>query len=207
MENQNIYITSEEEIKEGDWFYDGDGELCKYTSDYTVDPNTWEDNKKIILTTEKDLIADGVQTIDDEFIEWFVNNPGCEYVEVKVEFIQTPDNLKDGFYYKIIIPQEEPNPFELPKVLPDDVFYKSLESKQESIEEAAERYVTNEPDATLKLISKYSFKDGARWQTERMYSEEEVLKLWNWLNDGFIIRKSLPTREELIGWFEQFKKK
>ena len=42
---------------------------------------------------------------------------------------------------------------------------------------------------------------------ERMYSEEEVLDLWNWLNDGFIIRKSLPTREELIGWFEQFKKK
>ena len=32
-------------------------------------------------------------------------------------------------------------------------------------------------------------------------------KLWNWLNDGFIIRKSLPTREELIGWFEQFKNK
>ena len=42
---------------------------------------------------------------------------------------------------------------------------------------------------------------------ERRYSEEEVLDLWNWLNDGFIIRKSLPTREELIGWFEQFKKK
>ena len=39
------------------------------------------------------------------------------------------------------------------------------------------------------------------------YSEEDVLKLWNWLNDGFIIRKSLPTREELIGWFEQFKNK
>jgi hypothetical protein len=26
------------------------------------------------------------------------------------------------------------------------------------------------------------------------------------LNDGFMMRKSLPTREELIGWFEQFKK-
>ena len=44
-------------------------------------------------------------------------------------------------------------------------------------------------------------------QDKNKYSEEEVLKLWNWLNDGFIIRKSLPTREELIGWFEQFKKK
>jgi len=40
-----------------------------------------------------------------------------------------------------------------------------------------------------------------------MYSEEETLNLWNWLNDGFIIRKSLPTKEELFGWFEQFKNK
>jgi len=54
---------------------------------------------------------------------------------------------------------------------------------------------------------KVGLYEGAKWQAERMYSEEEVLKLWNWLNDGFIIRKSLPTREELIGWFEQFKKK
>ena len=44
-------------------------------------------------------------------------------------------------------------------------------------------------------------------QAERMYSEEETLNLWNWLNDGFIIRKSLPTKEELFGWFEQFKNK
>jgi len=42
---------------------------------------------------------------------------------------------------------------------------------------------------------------------KRMYSEEETLNLWNWLNDGFIIRKSLPTKEELFGWFEQFKNK
>ena len=54
---------------------------------------------------------------------------------------------------------------------------------------------------------KQGFISGAKWQQERSYSEEEVLELWNWLNDGFIIRKSLPTREELIGWFKQFKNK
>jgi hypothetical protein len=81
----HIYITSDEEIKQVDWFYDGDGELCKYTSDYVVNPNGWNDNKKIILTTDGDLIKDGVQKIDDEFIEWFVNNPRCEWVEVKKE--------------------------------------------------------------------------------------------------------------------------
>lgn len=35
--------------------------------------------------------------------------------------------------------------------------------------------------------------------------DKKVLDLWNWLNDGFIIRKSLPTVEELAGWFEQNK--
>jgi flavorubredoxin len=37
---------------------------------------------KIILTTDGDLIKDGVQSIDDEFLEWFVENPSCEEVEV-----------------------------------------------------------------------------------------------------------------------------
>ena len=73
---------------------------------------------------------------------------------------------------------------------------------KETLEEAAERAIKSGlfKDKTL-------FIAGAKWQAERMYSEEEVLKLWNWLNDGFKVRKSLPTREELIGWFEQFKKK
>jgi hypothetical protein len=30
--------------------------------------------KKIILTTDLDLIKDGVQSIDNEFLEWFVKN-------------------------------------------------------------------------------------------------------------------------------------
>jgi hypothetical protein len=30
--------------------------------------------QKIILTTDLDLIKDGVQSIDNEFLEWFVKN-------------------------------------------------------------------------------------------------------------------------------------
>jgi hypothetical protein len=120
--NYEIYINSDEEIKEGDWFHldmsnndrsdeihqMGDNKWSKTGGINFSQPSAWTICcKKIILTTDPELIKDGVQAIDDEFIEWFVNNPGCEYVEVKVEFIQTPDNLKDGFYYKIIIPQEE----------------------------------------------------------------------------------------------------
>lgn len=80
--SRNIYITSNEEIKEGDW--------CLWLSQNK--PIKSEDNslrdrqdmvKKIILTTDQDLIKDGVQAIPDEFLEWFVENPTCESVEVK----------------------------------------------------------------------------------------------------------------------------
>jgi hypothetical protein len=45
--------------------------------------------------------------------------------------------------------------------------------------------------------------EGAKWQAERMYSEEEVLKLLvNFSNDRTFLKKDVVIR-----WFEQFKKK
>lgn len=110
----NIYITNSEEIKEGNWFITNNNEIFKCIKNkeeqcfYSLNASILTKFcKKIILTTDTDLIKDGVQTIDNEFLEWFVMNPSCEEVETKVEFIQTSDNLKDGFYYRIIIPKEE----------------------------------------------------------------------------------------------------
>ncbi len=105
---QNIYITNSEEIKEGDWCYQvelNDGKIDK-CYDVTL-YHTWTNNgvdkkikyKKIILTTDQDLIKDGVQAIDDEFLEWFVKNPSCESVET--------DSYKTIYHtwlYKITIP-------------------------------------------------------------------------------------------------------
>lgn len=109
---QNIYITSDEEIKEGvdQWYldkvlnepYNSGG--AQYSSKQDV----------IILTTDQDLIKDGVQAIDDEFLEWFVKNPSCESVNIeKVEEI--PAGINYGMFgndepptelaYKIIIPR------------------------------------------------------------------------------------------------------
>jgi hypothetical protein len=63
--------------------------------------------KKIILTTDGDLIKDGIQVIDDdEFLEWFVKNPSCERVEVSEDCFK-PSNMVYGINmepYKIIIP-------------------------------------------------------------------------------------------------------
>ena len=62
--------------------------------------------KKIILTTDQELISDGVQPIDDEFLEWFVKNPSCEEVEVGTYHVK--GDISGKLHYKIFTPKEEP---------------------------------------------------------------------------------------------------
>jgi hypothetical protein len=112
MMNQHIHITSDEKINEGDW--------CLYNKNHDSKNPSWvvikcgiiereemhpESNGmlllwmiKIILTTDQDLINDGVHPINDEFLDWFVKNPNCERVLYR--------RLSSG--YKIIHPQEKP---------------------------------------------------------------------------------------------------
>jgi hypothetical protein len=114
--NQNIYITSDEEIK--DWEYGYNPyykEVVKCVKSNISIEKGWY---KIILTTDPDLIKYGVQAIDDEFLEWFVKNPSCEEVEVVVENYEDNEWIGDDWggeiytfeyeRYKIIIPKEEP---------------------------------------------------------------------------------------------------
>ena len=112
----HIYITNDEVIKEGDWCIYNSGEIIQYL----VKLNT-DNLKKIILTTDLKLIKDGVQAIDDDFLEWFVskaNDSGVPIDIVEVEsFCKNGDNCpSQGDYYKqhlcdvgykIIIPKEE----------------------------------------------------------------------------------------------------
>jgi hypothetical protein len=88
--NKNIYITSDEEIKEGDWYLNGelifkaDSIFDNGNNPNNSNPRVTDFNKKIILTTDPDLIKDGVEVIDDEFLGWFVKNPICD------KFIHNP---------------------------------------------------------------------------------------------------------------------
>jgi hypothetical protein len=115
---QNIYITSDEEIKEG-WYFNKAVGVNKpvYVKNEDVKglKSVYGENlnhlQKIVLTTDQDLIKDGVQAIDDEFLEWFVKNPTCERVEVE-DFPMTEKYNSKGEYvhrsywvYKIIIPR------------------------------------------------------------------------------------------------------
>jgi len=102
----NIYITSDEQAKTGDYGYiPFEGGTVKLVGKYFAD-----DWKKIILTTDQDLIKDGVQAIGDGFLEWFVKNPSCEKVEVEHTYISFELNKPTSKYYKIIIPKEELKP-------------------------------------------------------------------------------------------------
>jgi hypothetical protein len=78
--NQHIYITSNEEIKEGEYALLG-GSILSYHQMH----KKWgmPQGLKIILTTDQDLIKDGVQAIDNDFLEWFVKNISCESVEIE----------------------------------------------------------------------------------------------------------------------------
>jgi len=53
-----------------------------------------------------------LQSIDDEFLERFVKNPTCDYVETKLVEFEVDLGLGDscvehGSFYKIIIPKED----------------------------------------------------------------------------------------------------
>jgi len=104
--NQHTYITDDSEIKERDWFTDNNNSLKK---SYKLSHVQFANPKKIILTTNDLLIKDGVQAIDDEFLEWFVKNPSCDEVKVIYELNINGKNGLDRarFVYKIIIPKEE----------------------------------------------------------------------------------------------------
>ncbi len=187
--NQNIYITNDEEIEKDEWCIDNSNEVFKFQKFMN-----YNHYKKIILTTDQDLIKDGVQAIDDTFLEWFIKNPSCEYVDL---IGLRKEKGYEFLGYEIIIPKEEPK--QHVEIINDNIeeFDKAVELfKQETLEEVAERKFPS------KMEMYDVFKEGAKWQQERSYSEEEVLDLLqdfaNDLSDNVINIKF---------WFEQFKKK
>jgi hypothetical protein len=206
----NSYITSDEEIKEGDWGLSKLNEIILFGRSYNE-----KFYKKIILTTDQDLIANGVQAIDDKFLEWFVKNPTVEYVTVErledgkyVDYL-VDGNAVEGVYenYKIIIPQEESkqeivinekcskcgsSQYQIGKPFCTDEFCNT------NIGKASEDYWLKQP------YNEDAFVECAKWQSERMYSEEEVLIIL----DKFLTSMIKGEKTGLLNqWFEQFKKK
>jgi hypothetical protein len=183
---QNIYITSDEEIKEGDWVL-----YFKYNSPLihkVFNPDNFKKTgKKIILTTDQNLIKDGVQAIDDEFLEWFVKNPSCEEVEVKTvnnKWHNEDESVLSVNVYDLIIPKEESKQSTKDRIMSETSeetkqkakdYGNSLVTETETLEEAANRLFYTVGNEGISSIE--SFINGAKWQQERSYSEEEVKHL------------------------------
>ena len=72
--------------------------------------------------------------------------------------------------------------------------------KQETLEEAAEKKYGLSDQYWKDRIG---FMHGAKWQAERMYSEEEVKQII----DATLIEYSDFVLADIPQWFEQFKKK
>ena len=243
----NIYITSDENIKEGDWVFNFEYNYIVRYDSKKHDDKFWY--KKIILTTDKSL--DCVQPIDDEFLEWFVKNPSCESIYVEKLYKNGYGNWykNDSHFipsetkYKIIIPKEEPK-LELPQLgtkefvnMCESIFggkpkqetnlskhldsypeypgprRSAIVSKQETLEEAAERIAKEHcsirvnPNTTEFQVQQFIIK-GAYWQAQRMYSEEEVISLIQFLsmNENFMDYTSV-SKDAAKYYLEQFKKK
>jgi hypothetical protein len=185
---QNIYITSGDEIKDGDCIINLETNRIS-KADFRKDilkSYIAKHFKKIILTTDQDLIKDGVQAIDDTFLEWFVKNPSCEEVEVKKvigRYVDYGGNVHSPINYKIIIPKEE--------------------QKQEPIEELDYNKIIEQSLVELRKQPMSFVPD------KRMYSEEEVLDIINSFEKLCYTYQSnkdwFPAKKS--EWFEKFKKK
>ena len=196
-EYNHIYITSDEEVKERDWVYNI-VQKTKFKASKSLivlihNPNvTLTTNKKIILTTDQDLIADGVQAIDDEFLKWFVMNPNCEEVKFEVELypcdfqgneiiFSQPVNLGGSEDYKNNI-----ETFIQKEHLDNKNFIKSFDKKRYKIiiisklapkaltlEEVAKKYAEGKSSSPVFQEAHITdFINGAKWQQERSYSKE-----------------------------------
>jgi hypothetical protein len=184
----NIYITDEEELKEGDYIFETDINTVN-TADKDYSRNEFD--FKIVLTNDTTLIEDGVQTIDDDFLEWFVKNPSCKEVEVEFETLwlnkrfggtwqpfPDEDATRKKRNYKIVIPKEE--------------------FKQETLEEFIK--ANCHPNDGSK---REGIELGVKWQKERMYSEEEVINIFFLGRES--LNKFLITKEEVLEVIKQFK--
>jgi hypothetical protein len=224
IEDELYIISNTENVDENCWIIT-DGKLVQVS--YLLSDEVAKGNK-IILTTNKLLINDGVQAIDDEFLEWFVKNPNCEFVEVEEVYPLTCCIQKEGktkmnngcmernrcMNYKIIVPQAEPN------IINDWLAENGNPEIEKQVELEAEETLEEIKlpigDFIIKNATPTQGADGAYYhysevckllklQAERMYSEEEVLEFANWCR---IQDNKYPniviTIQQL---FTQFKKK
>lgn len=227
---QNIYIISDKEIKNSDWVLFTLNDVTEIIKVTTIVNNAFDSKegfgygleycKKIILTDNPDLIKDGIQAIDDKFLEWFVKSTSCRYVKTTWHTTSI-----DKRVYNIVIPQEES------KILAElDAYYRNGIGKKEdedlrikfpaNIEGSEEFNKANEQETLEEAAYQdckksgfnntsyaghcmQSFINGVKWQAKKIYTYEELCVII----DKTLIEYSDKVLNDIPEWVEQFKKK
>jgi hypothetical protein len=198
--NKHIYITHIEEIneaiKKGDWHLKNDKMVTK---SHIIDNSC----KKIILTTDQELIKDGIQPIDEDFLQWFVKNPSCESVKYIFKYNSpyvynieghiadetTPKTIHIG--YELKIPQEKSyNNLNYGGGFTEEDIENSIKPKQETLEQVAEIFYSQESKSSedykwqqekIKEYFKKAYLDGhelCRNVTDNTDQAEEFFEQW-----------------------------
>jgi len=214
--NQHIYITSAEEIKDSWVLNTHTNEVYFLKGYYGIQPIT----KKVILTTDQDLIADGVQAIDDDFLEWFVNNPSCENVEVEEDtkyfnidelrersIKGLPRIYSEKIGYKIIIPKEEPSTKLHKGEVVDESYPKEFDENKKNLyyyKQAMNPYSAEEYSHTAYekgFIEGY--QKSTKWQQEQDNIANEILEYILLNDDGVGIALGYNSKEMIENYFKR----
>lgn len=197
--NYHLYILSDDEIKEGDWFIHqshGISSLrkCEKIVGKSIvvengNSSCWIDySKKIIATTDSslkdwnkverenlDAKLPTTPQIPQSFIEYFISeyNKGNVISKVLVELQMYKGSVPVTWVSSL---NETDVNFSI-KLNQNEISILT-EQKQETLEEASENWLNKDG---FNIYNHYdtrpSFIAGAKWQAERMYSREEELKL------------------------------
>jgi hypothetical protein len=212
----NIYITSNSKFVRDEYITDGI-EVIKATPKLVdaqdlVDRRDWN---KIIITTDQELIKDGVHSIGEEFLKWFVENPTCIKVEVVYGLFNPmgrqvdPNDLgqnhsKCVWKYKIITTKEELKLQckDCNDTLTDCTCIEdTVDMKQEILEEAAQRVFDGFADITKPSAVRRAL-ELVKWQQEQ--DKNKYSEVFEWLaNKDYLSDKVEIIQKE----FEQLKKK
>jgi len=155
-----------------------------------------------VNATDQDLIKDGVQAIDDDFLNWFVQNPSCEFIEI-VDDWNSP--RIDAYEYRVIIPNlemsiEERKPHSFCETPNEKCTMNYCD--ENGCQNRKRNFVPKqEPDYTALLKPVGTTER----QNNNLYSEEEVLNIIDNYNETFKV--DLILREDFNQWFQQFKTK
>ena len=209
---QFIYITNEEKFKKDEWVTDGI-EVIKASSKVVdaqglVNRRDW---RKVVLTNDTSLIEDGVQEVSSSFLSFYAENTP-DYVEIFETKVYN-ETLQDyaGSLYSYKFPQKEEIKTEENVIdqwlekngNPEIMKQVEREAEELELQHYAKKYYNNFD----KRKEEFAFLDGARWQAERMYSEEDMLN-FAWFLKENLGQYSCDEKAHFEGkYLEQFKKK